>query len=432
MPDYEPLCRADAPRVDTQGPLEDPLLAGLWEQDVLGNQFLQDQLCADPAVDVCWAGPPLAMSLGHLAPPAAACGPGAATAATGISRSEQLGLDSVRTKLNDPTLSPSERAAAMLAYRNQQLALVDLGAMQTMQGNDPSWPLYGSGADKGLAMPLYEKLGQDPDMQALMNDLADRIIASDADQLDIYQIFGDTQAKAGALAGPQGDAADANLAALQAMATLMNYYKIEQDPNGAPILPLGVDPALWAKIEQAGNALTDSKSPRSAVMSHGLQAGPEAGKNFAADNNFHFFSHAYLTASLIHEHGVQPHQAEAMSGFIGAQYELMPASLREGSGNSGLKDILMNAEGAAFGADLMAAPETCLPGLYDGPLPEDRSFAWLRKLDPETRAVADAAGDLSMSGLLWSALQGANTNKVEMDLEIMRQTGLPPAPSGAY
>lgn len=446
MGDLTRMC--DTTQAPSRAPVQGdtPLLSTLWEQDVFGNQFISDLACGgdlsalepqpaehDLDAGVCWAEPSSAgLVAAPPAPAAQTCGPGPATTSTGVSRSDQLGLGSIRSMLNDHSLSPAQRASAMLGYRNQQLPLVDVTAMQAMQANDPAWPLYGSGPDKGLVAPLYEKLGQDPNMQALMTDLADRINAADPDKLDIYEIFSKTQAKSAELAGETSANAGTNLASLQAMATLMNYYKVEKDANGVPQLPPGVDPALWAKIEQAGLAITESTSTDSAVMSHGLQSKPETGKNFVADNNFHFFSHAYLTASLIHEHGVLPHQAEAMSGFIGSQYELLPYSLREGQGNSGLKDILMNAEGAVFGADLMEDPSACLPGKFDGPEPEDRSFPSVSKLDPDTRAIADAAGDLSKTGLILSALQGVTSNKVETDIKVMKQTGLPPAPSGAY
>ncbi len=72
-----------------------------------------------------------------------------------------------------------------------------------------------------------------------------------------------------------------------------------------PELASKIPPELWKKINDAGEALANSESPNAAVMSHGVKAKPGGG-NFTADHNFHFFSHAYLTASLIKNHGVPP------------------------------------------------------------------------------------------------------------------------------
>ena len=60
-----------------------------------------------------------------------------------------------------------------------------------------------------------------------------------------------------------------------------------------------------------------------------------------------------MSASLQAEHGLSAEEAEALSAVAGAQYELKPGSFREEHGNAGMKDILMNAEGAAFGSDLI-------------------------------------------------------------------------------
>ena len=97
-------------------------------------------------------------------------------------------------------------------------------------------------------------------------------------------------------------------------------------------------------------------------------------------------------------------RAQATSGFIGAQYELLPSSFGENSGNSGLKDILVNAEGAAFGSDLMRDASTELPGMTDGPALEDRSWAELDTFDAETQGLLDKAGDLSVQGLMRSLI----------------------------
>lgn len=345
------------------------------------------------------------------------------------SKADDLALNPLRQALNDKSLSPGARAAMMLSYRDKQLARVDIGAMFKMQGNDPSYPVFGSGPNKGMHMPLYNQLGSNPKMQSLMSDLTDRILTADSKTLDIQAIFADTQKKAREMSGTDDNTADGNLMALQAMATLSNYYKA-RGPDGKlpPELASKIPPELWKKINDAGEALTNSESPNAAVMSHGVKAKPGGG-NFTADHNFHFFSHAYLTASLIKNHGVSPHQAKAMSGFIGAQYELMDGSLKEGAGNSGIKDILMNAEGAGFGEALMQRPCASLPGQNDGPGVEDRSIPNLKDLPPDAKATAEDAADLSKSNLLLHLLGGSNGNKSDVDWKIYEDTGIPPMPS---
>ncbi len=120
----------------------------------------------------------------------------------------------------------------MLSYRDKQLARVDIGAMFKMQGNDPSYPVFGSGPNKGMHMPLYNQLGSNPKMQSLMSDLTDRILTADSKTLDIQAIFADTQKKAREMSGTDDNTADGNLMALQAMATLSNYYKA-RGPDGS-------------------------------------------------------------------------------------------------------------------------------------------------------------------------------------------------------
>ena len=152
------------------------------------------------------------------------------------------------------------------------------------------------------------------------------------------------------------------------------------------------------RLKKAGNDLSYARSDLPAVMSHGAIAGREGDAKFSADHNFHFFSHAYLTASLIGEHGVDPHNAEAISGLVGSQYELQDYSLQEGSGNSGIKDILMNSEGAAFGASLLEKSSTALPGKTDGPPAEIRArqcFPDLHLLPPDADAVSKRAMKLN-------------------------------------
>ena len=165
-----------------------------------------------------------------------------------------------------------------------------------------------------------------------------------------------------------------------------------------------MSPELWAQIDAAGTALATSGSADASVMSRGVAPKHVEGQDFTSDRNFHFFSHAYLAANLQHEHGVAPHQARATSGFIGAQYELLPSSFGENSGNAGLKDILVNAEGAAFGSSLMRDADTALPAAADGPALEDRSWEDLSDFDDQTTALLDKAGDLSVSGIIRSLL----------------------------
>ncbi len=148
----------------------------------------------------------------------------------GQSHNDDVALAPIREALNDTSMTPGERTQRMLDYRNHQLADVPLGMMHAIQSGQEGMPIVARGDDKGMHVPLYERL-----------------------------------------AGDEND-------------------------------------------------------------------------------------------------------AEAISGFVGAQYELMDHSLSENAGNSGLKDILVNAEGARFGTSLMSEPDTLLPGQYDGPVPEDRSI----------------------------------------------------------
>ena len=226
---------------------------------------------------------------------------------------------------------------------------------------------------------------------------------------------------------PTENTADSNMMAIQAMATLANVQKFDDKKPLPKDIADKLPPDLMKKITAAGKALESSKSPNAAVMSHGVQSAPGAG-NFTADNNFHFFSHAYLTASLEHQHGVRPLQAEGVSGFAGAQYELSPWSIAEGSGNSGIKDVLMNAEGARFGSNLVNDPKgELLPGMFDGPAVEDRSIPSAKgnALPAGVKGVVDDAADLSKTSLLRQALGGAIQRKVDTDMQIQEQTGSP-------
>lgn len=395
----------------------------------------QDNPLYDSALGVCHApNSPEGMAAlygnqymnGVLSCPAQGPAP---TAPTGARLNDDPALDDIAAALNDTGLSVEERAQLVLSYRNKQLARVPVGAMQSMRDNDPAFPMYGSGAKKGLHHPLYEKLAADPQMQQMMAGLSSRILAQNPQDLDIQTIWAETQADALGVYGEAAHTDQTNLAALQAMATLSNYYKF--DPAGPPPAILAqLPPGMWDQIQKAGEAITYSPSPDAAVMSQGVPAQPGAQPGaFTADRNFHFFSHAYLTASLIEEHGVNAHQAQAVSGFSGAQYELMPNSLREGSGNSALKDVLVNAEGAAFGAALMQDPCSALPAQMDGPPVEDRTIPTPTTLPAGAQALSDGAQDLSASGLAGSMLQGLFGNKHDVEMEVYEQTGIPPQPS---
>lgn len=340
-------------------------------------------------------------------------------------------LRSIRDALNDASLSVAGRAQRALDYRNQELARVHPGAMKAMQGNDQAYPLYATGPHAGMHYPLYERLAGSQHMKQMMTDLSTRILAANQAQLDIRTIWRDTQAKARALLGTSANTRESNLTALQAMATLGNYYKFF--PGGLPPeLANGLPPGLWDKIHRAGQKLTYSTSPDAAVMSHGVPAMPRRGANFTADRNFHFFSHAYMTAALVERNGVRPNLAEAISGFAGAQYELMPESLCEGSGNSAVKDILVNGEGAAFGTSLLRNPDRALPATDDGPPPEDRSIQPLPSLPPEAQAISDSAQDLSFWGLVGSFLVGIAANKADQDRLFYEDTGIQPPTAGQY
>lgn len=291
-------------------------------------------------------------------------------------------LDPIRNALNNENLTHAQRAQLMLDYRNAELgrmgANTDVAyALDQMQSGADGAPVYLGGPKKGSHMPLYEKLGQDPEMQALMAKLATDISSQDPSKLDIKEIYAHLQENAENIDDPKRNK---NLMALQAMATLVNVGKF--DPQGKGNLPPkeildALPPGLYDKIKAAGGALASSTSPDAAVMGHN-----QTDAN-AFDNNAHFFTHAYLTASLVNEYGLSSKDAQAMSGMIGAQYELLPTSVYEGSGNGGLKDILMNGEGAAFGADAVTPGKARpLPGQMEGPPPENRDRTKFPDADP--------------------------------------------------
>lgn len=291
-----------------------------------------------------------------------ALSPAVDAGASGGRWSADLALRPLTEMLNDPEASMADRAAAMLTYRNQMLASSDWATLYAMKGNDPTMPLYSEGEKAGSQFPLFERLGQDPVLQAMVAELAQRAMAMPPDQVDIQALWAGTQESAAEMAGLGGASSEENsVRALQAMATFMNVQKFDKqsipvDPStGLPtIMPEGVSPELWAILRESSRDVRNSPSTQAAVMSHGAPAKANSPELPAtADNNYHFWTHAWLSADLQANHGLTPEEAQSLSGFAGAQYELRPGSLREEQGNAGVKDILMNAEGAAFGTELL-------------------------------------------------------------------------------
>ena len=320
--------------------------------------------------------------------------------------------------LNDPTVSPAERAEAMLRYRNQNMASLDWGTVAGIAAGTSGMPLSLADGKEGTHFPLYERLGQDPVMQQLVMDLSRRALAMPSDQVDIQALWEGTRVNAAVMAGPD-QAQQASLRALQAMATFMNAQKFAKDKKhpvdpatGLPQdMPDGVTPELWAAVLAANRHVALAPTPDAAVMSHGVNAGKVADDvPFTADNNYHFWTHAWLCADLQVEHGLSPEQAEAISAVAGAQYELRPGSFQEEHGNAGLKDILMNAEGAAFGSDLLRDPSASLPGQDAGPPFDTRALGPMEEIDPTTSAALDRADLGSAEGLLDALLDGVLAN----------------------
>ena len=388
MPSYEPLSPSTSSPTHAEPQrapsATDPLtqLAGLF-----GNAFMMDQtaMVPEPRAGQQWAADPSLLPFYNM--------------------------------LNDPDVAPADRARAMLAYRNQKLAATDWTTLVQVDQGYPGMPLDASEGQAGAHFPLYERLGKDPAMAALVSDLTARALAMPQDEVDIQSLFEGTRASALELAGPEGEQ-EAALMALQAMATLMNADKFSHD--GAPLdpetgmptnVPEGVSPEQWAGLQQAFSHIKFSNSGSAAVLSQGIGANPDNGTGlFTADNNFHFWTHAWISAELQANHGLSPEEAEAFSAFAGAQYELKPGSFKEEHGNAGLKDILMNAEGAAFGSDLMADPTASLPGQDQGPPPQSRDWGRMKTLDPETTTVLDQANDHGLPGLLDGLLDGVLLN----------------------
>lgn len=320
--------------------------------------------------------------------------------------------------LNDPSVAPATRAEAMLRYRNQKLAEAPLATLAAIAAGDDDMPLSLASGREGTHFPLFERLGEDPAMQQLVMDLSQRALATPSEQVDIAALWEGTQASAAALAGPER-ADEASMMALQAMATLMNAQKFDRpgkipvDPaTGLPeTLPEGVSPELWAALYAASQHVSSAPTPDAAVMSHGVDAWKEDDSvPFTADNNFHFWTHAWVSASLQREHGLSAQQAEAISAVAGAQYELKPGSFREEHGNAGMKDILVNAEGAAFGSDLVRDPSAPLPAQDAGPPFDVRALGKLGELDAATADVLARADLGTLEGLLDAFTDGVLHN----------------------
>ena len=334
--------------------------------------------------------------------------------------------------LNDPSVAPAARAEAMLSYRNQKLAKAPLAALTAIAAGDDDMPLSLESDREGTHYPLFERLGQDPEMQQLVLDLSQRALAMPAEEVDIAALWEGTRASASALAGPERTD-EASMMALQAMATFMNAQKFAKpekfpvDPEtGLPAtMPEGVSPELWATLDAANAHVAGAPTPDAAVMSHGVNARKAEGAPFTSDNNFHFWTHAWVSASLQAEQGLSAEQAEAISAVAGAQYELKPGSFREEHGNAGMKDILVNAEGAAFGSDLVRDPNASLPGQDAGPPYDVRGLGKMSALDPATDAVLQQADLGTLDGMLDAILDGVLRNDQATGAAERSSAGIP-------
>jgi hypothetical protein len=315
-------------------------------------------------------------------------------------------LDPIRAAQNNASLTHEQRAQLMYDYRNAQLGRMSMSldtawAMNDMNNASSGAPIYLGGPKRGSHMPLYEKLGDDHDMQQMMSKLADSINSQKPEELDIQKIFQSVQQDSADM-DLNDPKRNRNLMALQAMATLVNASKF--DPQGKGTKPPDeilekLPEGLYDKIKAANAALASSTSSQAAVMGHNQTTGN------AFDNNAHFFTHAYLTGSLTTEYGLSAKDAQAMSGLIGAQYELLPTSIHEGSGNAGIKDILMNAEGASFGTDFVTGKRAALPGQMEGPDVENRDRTLFPDAKPDAlpKGVKDLSDNSSSKWrLLWN------------------------------
>jgi hypothetical protein len=354
-------------------------------------------------------------------------------------RATDPALDRIAHALNDRTLSHAQRAELVVDYRDSQIPSLSLDVVRGVMAGDKSMPVTATGERPGMHMPLYERLADDPRMQAMMLELAGRINATDPAKLDMQTIFAETQLNA--LSQSYGDAcplapnAETNLVALQAMATLVNEQKFDDEHPLPPELASRLPKGLWEQIHQAGDALTNSRSTSAAVMSRGTPAGRDPSDfyaPFSTDNNYHFFSHAFLAAELQQKHGMSPHDARGTSGFIGAQYELRPGSQMETSGNAALKDVLMNAEGAQFGTDLMRDASVSLPGMHEGPEVEDRRVPGVvgNTLPPDVQRIVQRESNVTLSSLLDNVLVGTGARHVTQQSDLVKHGARPQGTAG--
>lgn len=130
-------------------------------------------------------------------------------------------------------------------------------------------------------------------------------------------------------------------------------------------------------LKQMGKAYTllnDYKTEaKTVLMNHELIARVDEtkspGVDYISDNNLHFWSHAYVSFSLMDE-GYAAEQAEQVSNTLGTRYEMI--NIGEHQGNSGIKDMIINAYGAEFGIQFFNDAKTRLPEVHEGPPVENK------------------------------------------------------------
>lgn len=269
----------------------------------------------------------------------------------------------IEEALNDPSLSHAHRTDLVARYQDRMSA--------RLPWTDIAWEAAGSDfplSRSGFGPHLAESLDS-PQFRMLLDSLNSRASSAPSDQLNIEELWGGVRDDAAALYGDGEVGPGTDLEALRAMALVQNARRVPID---------GLDARqqdVLAQTERTYWAFRNSMNPEAAVQSRG--AAPSA-KGFpqerSDDHNFHFFSHAFVAADAVRERGLNIDEARAWSGFVGAQYEFRSEGLSEKGGNAALKDLMMNAEGAAFGASLMLDPSTPFPGMCSGPLLEDRSM----------------------------------------------------------
>lgn len=110
------------------------------------------------------------------------------------------------------------------------------------------------------------------------------------------------------------------------------------------------------------------------IMSHNVRNLNEKGdkgvkQDFTSDNNMHFWVHACLSYETLSKGGSED-DARGFSAYIGSEYEIK--AIDENNGNSGIKDIIINAYGAEFGIKLFNNDNTQLPKSTEGPQIENK------------------------------------------------------------